>query len=457
MTPEQIFSGRELARNDLYFFARWMFLRNRKYRWIRGDHHKQICDALMKVYRGETKRLIINIPPRYSKTELAVKCFIAWTLGHHPDSEYIHTSYGATLAENNSMDVREMIASEEYRAIFPKTVLLTEKVSNWKTTAGGTLYSTGSMGGVTGFGAGKHRPGFSGAIIIDDPLKADEALSDTIRAKVNNWFQNTLESRKNSRDTPIILIMQRLHEDDLAGWLLNGGNGEKWEHLCIPAIKPDGTALWPEKHTIEELRRMEASAPYVFAGQYMQNPAPLDGGIFKPGKIEIIDALPAENIQWVRGWDLAASADGDYTAGVKIGRSQSGKFIIADIIRERMNPGDSDALIYNTANADGRRTLISIPQDPGQAGKKQAFYFVQKLAGYRVITSPESGPKTTRAFPVASQINVGNVSMLRSSWNIPFVEEMRMFPNGRHDDMIDALSRAFGEITEMKRPLNIRI
>ena len=112
MTPEQIFSGRELARNDLYFFARWMFLRNRKYRWIRGDHHKQICDALMKVYRGETKRLIINIPPRYSKTELAVKCFIAWTLGHHPDSEYIHTSYGATLAENNSMDVREMIASE---------------------------------------------------------------------------------------------------------------------------------------------------------------------------------------------------------------------------------------------------------------------------------------------------------------------------------------------------------
>src|SRR5690606_8763121 len=106
--------------------------------------------------------------------------------------------------------------------------------------------------------------GFGGAIVIDDPHKPDEATSEVMRENVIEWFQNTLESRKNSKDTPIILIMQRLHENDLAGWLLAGGNGEQWEHVCLPAIQEDGTALWPEKHSLEDLRRMEGASPYVF-------------------------------------------------------------------------------------------------------------------------------------------------------------------------------------------------
>jgi predicted phage terminase large subunit-like protein len=437
-----------LAQEDLYFFSRWMFLKLRGYKWMQSPHHKIICDALMRVYRGECKRLIINIPPRYSKTELAVVNFMAWALGQNPDAEFIHTSYSTRLATNNAWKVRELVQSPDYLDIFPDTLLRNDSKAKdeWRTTAGGCVYATGSGGTITGYGAGKHRPEFGGAIIIDDPHKADEAKSDVIRQGVLEWFQNTLESRKNSPDTPIILIMQRLHENDLAGWLLNGGNGEEWEHICLPAIQEDGSALWPEKHSREELDRMERAAPYVFAGQYLQRPAPPDGGVIKPDNIEVIDALPAVPIQWVRGWDLASTVDGDYTAGAKLGKLNDGRFIIADMVRLRCGPDERDTALKNTATRDGRGVKISLPQDPGQAGKTQVLYLTRNLAGFPVTSSPESGDKITRAEPLAAQINVGNVMMLRAPWNDELINEMRMFPNGVHDDQVDALSRSFGEL-----------
>jgi len=452
-TREEIESAAKLARTDFYFYSRWMFLQQRGYYWLQSDHHKTICDALMEVYRGECKRLIINIPPRYSKTELAIKNFISWTLGHCPDSEYIYTSYSARLASNFSWQTREIVDSNEYREIFPNTILQSDSKAKdeWRTTANGLVYSVGAGGSITGYGAGKHRAGFGGAILIDDPHKADEARSDVMRENVIDWFQNTLESRKNSPDTPIILIMQRLHEEDLSGWLLNSGNGEKWKHICLPAIKEDGTALWEAKHTIEDLKRMEDASPYVFAGQYMQRPAPAEGGIFKPDQITIIDDLPAGEIKWCRGWDLASTVDGDWTAGAKIGRLPDGRFIIADMVRLRDGPDKRDAAIKNTASLDGRSVKISIPQDPGQAGKTQVIYLTRELAGYNVKSSPESGDKITRAEPLGSQVNIGNVMMLRGEWNASLINEMRMFPNGSNDDQIDALSRAFSEVMVPRR------
>jgi predicted phage terminase large subunit-like protein len=406
----------------------------------------------MRVFRGECKRLIINVPPRYSKTEIAVVNFIAWSLGHVPDAEFIHASYAAPLAVNNSANVRSLLQHEAYQQVFPTCRLASDAKSHWTTTEGGVMYAAGAGGTITGFGAGKHREGFGGAIIIDDPHKPDEAKSDVIRQGVIDWFQNTLESRKNSKDTPIILIMQRLHEHDLAGWLLDGGNGETWEHVCLPAIQADGTALWPEKHTIEDLRRMEKAAPYVFAGQYLQRPAPPEGGVIKPDAINVIDALPAEPIKWVRGWDLAASVDGDYTAGAKLGKLPDGRFIIGDMVRLRCGPDERDTALTNTASRDGKSVRISLPQDPGQAGKTQVLYLTRKLAGYPVTTSPESGDKVTRAEPLAAQINVGNVLMLRGPWNDALINEMRMFPNGTTDDQVDALSRAFSELIAPPEP-----
>lgn len=442
----------EMARQDLYFFSRWMFKQRRGFNWRRARHHRLICDALMRVYRGETRRLIINVPPRYSKTELAVVNFIAWALGQCPDAEFIHTSYSATLAANNSGQVREMVQHEAYREIFPAVELADEAKAHWTTRQGGVMYATGAAGTITGFGAGKMRPGFGGAIIIDDPHKADEARSDVVRKGVIDWFSNTLESRKNDPEgTPIILIMQRLHEDDLAGWLLGGGNGEQWEHLCLDVWQPgeDGgrVPLWPEKHSAAELERMERATPYTFAGQYRQRPAPPDGLIFKPDMLQVVDALPAGPIQWVRGWDFADSLKGDFTAGGKLGKLADGRYIIGDQVRERFVAAERDQLIKNTATRDGKMCRQSIPQDPGQAGKGQVRAMTTLLTGYPVISSPESGDKVTRAETFAAQVNVGNVLMVRGSWNQPLLDEMRTFPNGSFDDQVDSLSRAFDSIT----------
>lgn len=437
----------ELARADLYFFSRWMFLKRRGFHWQRAAHHRTICDALMRVFSGECRRLIINIPPRYSKTELAVINFIAWALGHCPDAEFIHASYSGTLAAGNSASVLDLVQHEAYREIFPEVRLDGTAKAHWTTTAGGVMYAAGAGGTITGFGAGKMRDSFGGAILIDDPHKADEARSDVIRQSVIDWFVNTLESRKNDpQRTPIILIMQRLHERDLAGWLLDGGNGEQWEHVCLSAWQDDGSPLWPEKHNAEDLLRMETAAPYTFAGQYRQRPAPPEGGIFKPDQLQVVDAIPAQPVQWVRGWDLASAMDGDYTAGPKLGKLRDGRFLIADMVRLRAGPDERDRALLNTATRDGANVRISIPQDPGQAGKTQALYLARQLAGFPVHTSPETGDKVTRAEPFAAQVNVGNVLMMRGPWNDALLDELRMFPNGAFDDQVDGLSRAFAAL-----------
>lgn len=442
------------AQEDLYFFSKYMFKERRKYKWMHNWHHRVVCDALMKVFRGETKRLIINIPPRYSKTELAVINFMAWCFGKAPDSEFIHVSYSATLAANNAFQTRNLVQEEAYLKVFPNLTLRDDSKAkdDWRTSEGGVCYSQGTGGTITGFGAGKLRDTFGGAIIIDDPHKASEARSDTIRKSVIEWFQNTLESRTNSPDTPIILIMQRLHEEDLAGWLLDGGNGEVWEHLELSAIQPDGSALWPEKHTIQELNRMELAAPYVFSGQYRQRPSPPAGGFFKPDNIEIVDALPSEILKEVRAWDLASSEnEGDFTAGPRMVKGKDNIIYIVDMVHGQWGPDGVNRTIKQTAEIDGKKVVIRLPQDPGQAGKSQAKSFITMLAGFSVVVETVSGDKITRAQPFAAQVNVGNVKMLRGPWNKTLIDELRNFPNAKYDDQVDGLSDGYNYLLDAKK------
>ncbi|MDI9249072.1 terminase, partial [Stenotrophomonas sp. RS-48] len=181
LTAQQKLVAAELAREDFYFYSRYTFLRKKGFQWMRAKHHAPLCAALDRVFRGECKRLVINLPPRYSKTELAVVNWMSWCLGKVPDSEFIHISYAAPLALNNSANTRELVQHEVYGEIFPEVELRKDSSAkgDWRTTKGGVVYATGAEGTVTGFGAGKARPGFGGAIIIDDPHKPGEADSDT--------------------------------------------------------------------------------------------------------------------------------------------------------------------------------------------------------------------------------------------------------------------------------------
>lgn len=451
MTPEE----KANCMSSLYEFTKAMFKARKGVDFMCNWHHEAICNALEKVVTGQTNRLIINIPPRGSKTEIAVVNFIAWATGLFPNSEWIHASYSKRIAGNNTYNTRELMTHETYNEIFPWIGIRSDSSAKdeFRTSAGGVIYATGSEGTITGYGAGgMDNSEFRGAIIIDDPHKAGEADSDVSRQGVLDWFQTTMESRKNNPDTPIIVIMQRLHEEDLAGWLINGGNGEKWETVIIPAINEDGTSFWEKKFPVDMLHRLERTNPYVFAGQYLQLPAPKDGGTFKPAEIEIIDALP-HSIKWIRGWDLASTVKktSDYTSSTKLG-IKDGVTYIADVHRFKGTPDEVENTIVQKANIDGRDTLISLPQDPGQAGVYQKNALSRALSGYTFEFTPESGDKQTRASPFASQVNVGNVKMLRGEWNDEFIKEMQMFPNGKHDDMIDSTSRAYNKASS--KPLS---
>lgn len=450
MTPEEIAE----CMSDFYTFTQKMFLARKGVEMRLNFHQRLICEALEKVVLGKTKRLIINIPPRSGKTEISVLNFVAWATGLFPDSEWIHVSYSKRLASNNTYGIREIMRNEAYKEIFPYVEIKSDSDAKdeFRTNYGGIIYATGSDGSITGRGAGGMSGRFQGGIIIDDPHKPGEANSELVRSGVLNWFQETLESRKNNPDTPIIVIMQRLHEEDLAGWLINGGNGEEWETLVVPAINEDGTSFWERQFPLEMLERLERTNPYVFAGQYLQLPAPKDGGTFKPANIQIIDALP-HGIKWIRGWDLASTVKktSDYTSSTKLG-IKDGVTYIAEVHRFKGTPDEVENTITQKANIDGRDTLISLPQDPGQAGVYQKNALSRALSGYTFEFTPESGDKQTRASPFASQVNVGNVKMLRGEWNDEFIKEMQMFPNGKHDDMIDSTSRAYNKASS--KPLS---
>jgi predicted phage terminase large subunit-like protein len=446
--PIELVIAREAAAKDLLYYSRFTMRQTRGVTWQVAKHHRIICDALMRVYRGECKRLIISCPPRYSKSQLLLN-YVTWTMGHVPDQEVIFTSYSGELASTNSWLARDVVMSECYKGIFPHVDIDSRSTArdHWRTTKGGVVLARGAGAAITGFGAGKMRDSYGGAIIIDDPHKPDEALSEVSRPAVIRWYHSTLSNRANSPNTPIILIMQRCHEEDLAGYLLGGGSGEQWESVVLPALQPDGTALWPAKHTVEDLQMMERASPYSFAGQYQQSPAPEGGGMFRPSEMELIEARPAKHYGAVRAWDLAASVEGDYTVGVLLAKIERDRFAVLDVERFRGTPDVVEQKIVQTAQMDGRNVMQSLPVDPGQAGKAQALYLTRKLAGFRVQSSPETGDKITRAQPIAAQINVGNCAMMKAEWNKAFIHELAQFPFAKNDDQVDALSRAFMTLT----------
>lgn len=299
---------------SLLFHTRYNFKHKNKRKFVVGGHHKILSDALERVLSGECKRLILNVAPRYTKTELAVKQFMAHGFALNPAAKFIHLSYSDTLALDNSEEVKDMIQEDFYQQLFPEVQVKKDSraKNKWYTTAGGGVLARSAAGQVTGFGAGKvdeedpdleefisgieqqqeeehpilKKKKFSGAIIIDDPIKPEDADSDIIREKVNQRFDSTIRNRVNSRNTPIIVIMQRLHPLDLSGYLMRDEEQDEWEVISLPClyVGEDGQlqALWPFKHTVEELQAMQKANELVFDRQYQQNPESKHGKLF-PG------------------------------------------------------------------------------------------------------------------------------------------------------------------------------
>jgi hypothetical protein len=278
-----------------YFFKQRL---NRKFNmenpWNRESHYVAISRELTKVHRGEISNLLINIPPRYGKTEKAIH-FIAWTLAINPSCLWLYTSYSHTLAAKQTATIKEIILLDEYQRLFPWVRLKndTKAKDNFETTSNGGVVGVGAGGSITGRGAGiSDFEGFGGGIIIDDIIKPYEATSDTVRESRNDWYLNTLTSRLNTSKTPIIFIGQRVHEDDLAGRLINGYDGRQWSKLIVPALDSNNNALLPRIHTVDDLRRMRDVMPYVFSSQYQQDPQPAGGSIFKKSYFVFLDEMP---------------------------------------------------------------------------------------------------------------------------------------------------------------------
>lgn len=236
----------------------------------RESHFKIIINALERVFDGKSTRLIINVPPRYGKTELIIS-FIAWAMAQYPDSNHMYVSYSHNLAKKQTQTIREIIQMKEYRELFDVRLKEgSQEKSQFESEQSGICYGLGAGSGITGKGAGlKGVLRYGGAIIIDDIIKPEDALSDTVRTSTNEWFYNTLQSRINSPRTPIIVIGQRTHEDDLCAHLIEAG---AWEVVSLPALDEAGNALYPDMHDKFALLKLQQESPWVYAAQYQQNP-----------------------------------------------------------------------------------------------------------------------------------------------------------------------------------------
>jgi len=464
------------AEQDLLFFTRYIFKENHNQKFKIANHLRVIADTLHKVAKGDITRLIINIPPRYGKTELAVKMFIAWGLALNPKSKFIHLSYSDDLALDNSQFTKEYIDSEAYQKLWPVQLKKDSKSKKkWYTEQGGGVYATAAGGAVTGFGAGSIKEDekefkeilttlstlrdklkqFSGAIIIDDPLKPDDAKSDVKRLAVNERYNNTIRSRVNDRSTPIIVIMQRLHEEDLSGFLLDGGSGEDWYHLKLSAIKEDGTALWPDKHTIEELNVIKKAAPYMFAGQMEQEPAPLDGGKIKREWFEVVDSYPnGINDMYIDG-AYTKNTTNDPT-GIMITRynKATDTMYILNASNDYLEmPELIDEVKKQSVEFDiKRRSSIKIEPKASGLSLKQLLIRGTKLNAIAIKGKQVADGKVGRADACAPTLRAGKVKIVKGSWNKTFLDQVSMFPNAKHDEQVDNLCYSVIDYFGLYRP-----
>lgn len=457
MLPDLIAFDREIAKESFaeYVKMAWPVLEpTSELKW--GWSLDAICEHLEAVTRGEILRLLMNVPPGCMKSLLTGVLWPSWEWGPKglPGMRYLGTAHKQDLAVRDNLKARRLIQSAWYQQRWP--IKLTGD-QNAK-----TKFENDSTGFREAMAFGSMTGSRGDRVLLDDPLSVDHANSDADLKSAEITFTEALPTRVNNDESAIVVIMQRLNEKDTSGIIIKRDLG--YTHLCLPMRfeaerrcvtsigfrdprTVDGELLFPERFPETTVKALEKTmGSYAAAGQLQQRPAPRDGGMFKRAWFPIVRAVPA-GTKFVRGWDLAATEGaGDWTAGVKIGRQKNGRFIIANVVRDQKSAAGVERLLTNTASQDGYQCEQSLPQDPGQAGKQQASYYIGKLAGYTAHATTESGDKETRANPLSAQAEAGNVDILEGDWNDVFLDELCVFPNGEHDDQVDGASRAFNTL-----------
>ena len=413
-------------------------------------HIDLICDRLEQIRRGKIRRLIINLPPRGLKSILVSVGFPAFLMGHDPSTRIIVASYGADLAGKFGADTRTVMQSRWYRDLFPATHLIsaTPAAGDFSTTLQGGRLAVSAGGPITGRGAG--------LIIIDDPLKASDAVSDLERARINAWFDQNIVQRLDDKKTgAIIVVMQRLHDEDLTGYLLEKSG---WEHLRLPAIAEEseqfrltngkivgrkaGEALHPGREPLKVLEGLRhAIGAYDFAGQYQQDPAPREGGLVHT------DHFPRqspENVRFdmvVQSWDTAHKTGelNDYSVCTTWGRTPERRYHLLDVFRAKLVFPQLVARVQSLYVQYNPDTILVEDSASGSS-------LIQSLRQHSSLPikaiRPE-GDKVTRLNVLTGIIESGHVILPpEAPWIDDFLLEITRFPRAKHDDQIDSLTQA---------------
>ena len=415
-------------------------------------HLEAIAWQLERVRRGEIRRLIINLPPRSLKSIMASVAFPAFVLGHDPSQRLVCVSYSGDLAKKHSNDFRAVIESPWYKSAFPETRVGTLKNSESEIefTARGSRLATSVGGTLTGRGGG--------IIIIDDPLKPDDARSEPQRSRANQWFTNTLLSRLDDKRTgAIVVVMQRVHMDDLTGFLLS--QSDEWEVLSLPAIaefeeiiplgngcthrREFGEALSPEReplHVLEALKLQIGSDD--FSAQYQQAPTPPGGAMVKCHWVKRYQELPPKSEQYLtlQSWDTASKGgpDNDWSVCTTWIVTRDKRWYLIDVWRRRVDYPALKAAVETLAKQfDVSRVLV---EDAG-AGTSLVQEMRGRVSG--IIAVKPTGDKESRMAVASAKFEAGQVFLPeRAPWLPDLDAELFAFPGSRHDDQCDSISQA---------------
>lgn len=452
-TPEQVRA--ELARESLPEFVRlfWpLIVPDQKLDW--NWHHDELCELLESITRGDLKLLLINVPPGFSKSLIVSVMWPAWEWTGNPSLRYLTAAYTADNTIRDNLNVRTIVTSDLYRRHYGVKLASDQAAKvRFDTTAKGWRIASS----VGGRGTGEHPD----RIIVDDPMKAQDARSEAKREECNFWFDRTLSTRIN-RNPAFVVVMQRLHEEDLSGHLLAQGG---YTSLILPMhFDPERSdprdhrtepreLLWPEVYPEEKVYENELRlGPFGAAGQLEQNPVPEGGALFKRDWFEIVDAAPAD-AERCRGWDIAETdGGGNWTVGTRLAQGQDGIWYVEHNVRAQSTLVDK--LIRGTAESDGRRCKIREGSGSGKATIKARSIL---LAGYDYAASPETDSKIERAAPFRAQAQAGNVKLVRGEWNESYLDIVCSFPVGKFDDDVDSTSNAFNELVGANRYTGLKL